>query len=179
MTMTTRLLLAACIPLAACRERASPRATQDAASVPAHSEGTDTAPPLSAARARVNGIGVDQTSPQVRAILGAPDSVPTPLRYKGPGDSMTTWFYPTTKIYFVGDRVRGVVCHIQHCQTPDAVSIGDSLSKVQRVYGPTFALAPPGTGHHKLIYPTAEGGNCSMEFDFDLGVITKISLGCD
>ncbi len=179
MTITTRLLLAICIPIAACRERASPRATQDAAAVPTHAEHTDTAPPLSAARARVNGIGVDQTSPQVRTILGAPDSVPAPLRYKGPGDSMTTWFYPTTKIYFVGDRVRGVVCRGQPCQTPDGISSGDSLSKVQRVYGPTFALAPPGTGHHKLIYPTAEGGNCSMEFDFDLGVITKISLGCD
>ena len=92
---------------------------------------------------------------------------------------MTTWFYPTTKIYFVGDRVRGVVCHGQRCQTPDGLSTGDSLAHVQRVYGLTFALTPPGTGHQQLIYPTAEGGNCTMEFDFDLGVITKISLGCD
>ncbi|SRR5213593_4282372 len=177
--MTIRLLLATCIVLAACRERASSRATQDASSVPPPSHRTDTAPPLSASRARVNGISVDQTSSQVRATLGAPDSVPRPLRYKGPGDSMTTWFYPTTKIYFMGDRVRGIVCHGQRCQTPDGLRTGDSLSRVQRVYGPTFALAPPGTGHQKLIYPAAEGGNCSMEFDFDLGVITKISLGCD
>ncbi|SRR6266550_3054275 len=57
-----------------------------------------------------------------------------------------------TRLYFIGDRVRGIVCQGQPCRTSDGVTIGDSLSRVQRMYGPAFALAPPGTAYRRLIY---------------------------
>ncbi len=179
MTILPRLFIVICVPLGACRERPSPNSTINSTSVSSAAARADTAPPLSAERARVNGIGVDKSSAQVRATLGAPDSIPTPLRIAGPGDSATTWLYHMAKIYFIGDRVRGIVCQGQPCRTPDGVTIGDSLSRVQRMYGPAFALALPGTTYRRLIYPTAEGGNCTMEFEFNLGIVTKISLGCD
>jgi len=178
MTSRTHVVLAVCMAVAGCRERASPKGSPDPVSILHQTQQPDTTSSLPPERARVNGVGVGEASSEVRAALGRPDSVSAPQKFEGLRDSITTWFYPGLTVYFARDRVRNADCHGPRCATPDAVNVGDSLSHVERVYGPAFHLSMPGRSYPRLMY-SIRGSDCNIAFDFDLALISSISLECD
>src|SRR5438034_4525258 len=83
MTIRTHLVLASCMVLAGCRERSSPKGSQDPASFLHETQHPDTTSSLPAERTRVNGVGVGEASSDVRATLGRPDSVSAPQKFEG------------------------------------------------------------------------------------------------
>jgi len=178
MTSRTHVVLAVCMAVAGCRERASPKGSPDPVSILHQTQQPDTTSSLPPERARVNGVGVGEASSEVRAALGRPDSVSAPQKFEGLRDFVTIWFYPGLTVYVARDRVRGADCHGARCATPDAVNVGDSLSHVERVYGPAFHLSVPGHSYPRLMY-SIRGRDCNMAFDFDLALVSRISLECD
>ena len=110
MTSRTHVVLAVCMAVAGCRERASPKGSPDPVSILHQTQQPDTTSSLPPERARVNGVGVGEASSEVRAALGRPDSVSAPQKFEGLRDSITTWFYPGLTVYFARDRVRNAAC---------------------------------------------------------------------
>jgi len=137
--------------------------------------GESTYDSVSLSNARINGIGLDMTEPQVRAVAGPPLRIGDPAFSEMVSDTIVDWQYSGLTASFYGHKIQQVTC-VEKCITPSLIQIGDTKAKVVTVYGRGFRGYDP--SGDALLY-AIDHADCWLEFDFTNALVSGIAIRCD
>jgi hypothetical protein len=125
----------------------------------------------------LNGVAPDLLEAQVRATLGDPVKVIDWPAEKGSGGPSTEWHYDQLTVKLRQGRVVEATCIQQTCSTADSLAVGDSVTTMNAIYGPSFTVYTDNT-LGATIYKVDGRGNCELRVDHEHDIVIGLEVMC-